>query len=147
MRRFKIGWIALLLFAALGGARAEDTARLHARLIAADRLPGNSDPELDAILPHLRNFPFSRYRQVGSRTVTLQKGKKQWIRLGNGNVMVIRVVSLSEGGVARMEVSWRKDKQEVADITVVSRPGAPFVLGGPSAGATTYIAVFTRRDP
>lgn len=126
--------------------RAEGELRLQARLIAADRLPGGSDAELESILPHLRNFPFSRYRQVGSRTVSLEENKKQWIRLGKGNVMVIRVVKVTAEGVARMEVSWRKDKTEVADITVVSRPGSPFVLGGPTSGTTTYIAVFTRRD-
>jgi hypothetical protein len=124
---------------------AEGTLRLQARLIAADNLPGDSDPALQAILPHLRNFPFKRFRQVGTRTVSLDAGKKQWMQLGEGHAMLVRVAGV-EGRDARLEVSWRKDDREVADITVVSRPGSPFVLGGPSTGGKTYIAVFSRRD-
>jgi hypothetical protein len=145
MKPCKPWLLALCLFLPVLAASAGETLRLQARLIAADKLPGDSDPALEPILPHLENFPFRRYRQVGSRTVSLDVGKKQWIRLGDGHVMLIRVVAV-DGREARMEVSWRKDDREVADITVVSRPGAPFVLGGPSAGPTTYIAVFTRRD-
>lgn len=144
MNRFKCPLLLLLLLVPMWAFPADGTARLRVRLIAADKLPGESDAALEPILPHLRNFPFRRFRQTGSRTVSLGEGKKQWVRLGDGHVMVIRVVGMS-GNEARMEVSWRKDEREVADITVVSRPGAPFVLGGPSAGGTTYIAVFERR--
>jgi hypothetical protein len=145
MKRFNFLFLLSFLLMGAGALSQADEVRLQVKMIAADQRGGDSDESLRAILPNLQTFPYKRFQEVGSRTVSLGLNKKQLVNLGDGNEVVLQMTQLN-GNEARVDVNWRKDGKKVADITVVSRPGSPFVLGGPSSGGSTYIAVFTRKD-
>ncbi|GEM_PF-2059650 len=119
--------------------------RVRVRLIQADQGRGSSDDVLTPLLPHLKNFPYKRYREIGARTASLSVGKKQWMQLGDGHSMMIRMLGM-EGEKARLEVTWRRDGVDLAKITVLSGPEAPFILGGDQSKRSAMIAVISRRS-
>jgi len=125
------------------GVQAEEI-RVRVRLVQADQGRGDSDEVLEALLPHLRNFPYKRYREIGSRSASLSVGKKQWMQLGEGHAMLIRMMGM-EGDRARLEVTWRRNDAELAKITVLSGKDAPFILGGDQSRRSAMIAVVSRE--
>jgi hypothetical protein len=58
--------------------------------------------------------------------------------------MLIHVLAMDRDS-ARLAVTWRKDRREIAKIAVVSGPNAPFILGGDESDRSAMIAVFTRQ--
>lgn len=136
--------IALFSLCLMAGVVHAEDVRVRVRLIEADQGRGASDESLNQLLPHLKNFPYRRYKQIGSRTASLSTGKKQWMQLGEGHSMQIRMLGM-EGDRARLEVTWRRDDVQLAKITVLSSKDTPFILGGDQSKRSAMIAVILRE--
>ena len=145
MHLFKRMMMFLLPLGLMAAGLQAEEIRVRVRLIEADQGRGGSDEVLAPLLPHLKNFPYKRYRELGARTASLSIGKKQWMQLGEGHAMLIRMVGM-EGNKARLEVTWRRNDVELAKITVLSGPDTPFILGGDQSKRSAMVAVITRQS-
>ena len=133
--------VCLVFFGLSGHVEAQETVRVRIQLIAADQAEGPSDAALSNLLPKLRRMPYKRFKQKGSKTVTLSAGKNVQTGVG-GHTMKLKLDSV-QGGRARVHVNWMRGRASVVNITAVTQPGSPFVCGGPREGNLTWIAVFS----
>lgn len=141
MKSEKYILIGLIFLGVAGGVEAQDAVRVKVQLIAADQQPGPSDASLSSLLPKLQRMPFKRFKQAGSKTVTLSAGKNVKAGIG-GHTMNLQLENV-QSGRARMRVNWMRGRTSVVSITAVTQPGSPFVCGGPREGDLTWIAVFS----
>lgn len=141
MKMTYYSFVCLVLLGLVGTAEAQETVRVRVQLIAADQGEGPSDASLSGLMPKLQRMPYKRFKQKGSKTVTLSAGKNGQARIG-GHTMNLKLESV-QGGRARVHVNWVRGKASVVNITAVTQPGSPFVCGGPREGNLTWIAVFS----
>ena len=131
----------LILFGLVGTVAAQESVRVRVLLIAADQVAEPSDAALSGLMSKLQRMPYKRFKQVGSKTVTLSAGKTVKAGVG-GHTMNLKLESV-QGKRARVHVNWIRGRASVVNITAVTQPGAPFVCGGPREGDLTWIAVFS----
>jgi hypothetical protein len=142
MKRIVTMLVSLALMGMVCHAQAQETVRVKVQLIAADQTEGTSDDSLSELMPQLqRMLPEKRFQQKGNKTVSLSAGKDVAAEIG-GHTMTLKLLDV-EDGRARVQVNWTRNKKSVIDTIVKTQAGAPFVVGGPREGKTTWIAVFS----
>lgn len=135
-RSFMLWAVLLLSFGggALAPVAAQSTeVQVRAVLIYASNEEGPSDPRLSDIEPQLRRvLGFAHYRHYGEGNEKVALPGSATIRLGRGYNLQIETSQAARGRI-RLQVNWRKGNQGLMSTsTVVSRGGAPAILGGPS---------------
>jgi len=133
--------VCLTFFGLAGTVKAQESVRVRVQLIAADQVEAPSDAALSGLMSKLKRMPYKRFKQAGSKTVTLSTGKNVKAGVG-GHTMNLKLDSV-QGGRARVHVNWMRGRASVVNITAVTQPGSPFVCGGPREGDLTWIAVFS----
>lgn len=107
--------------------------QVQAVLIYASDEPAPADPRLADIEPQLRKvLGFAYYSHYGEGDAKVELPGSATIRLGRGYTLQVEASQAARGRI-RLQVSWRKgEKGLMSTSTLVSRGGAPAILGGPS---------------
>lgn len=143
-------WLALLLLVGVGsampGAAQASDISLQAVLIYASNDPASSDPRLSDIEPQLRKvLGFAHYSHYGQGNASASLPGSATIRLGRGYTLQVETSEAPRGRI-RLQVNWRKGNQSLMSTSaVVSRGGAPAILGGPSHENGKLIVTLTAR--